>query len=145
MMKLKKNTLRANIDFFSKESKNQYFPVKNTRFCVSVSFFILLSLISASCTKKDTSAKAVILVLDTSDQPVEYVKVNFYVDSKNVRNDALDTTITTDASGIVEFERKNECVLDVDAKKVIGNTAITGKTTIWMKQDKTVRDTIIVR
>lgn len=100
---------------------------------------------SIACDKEKSEAKARIHVLDDNNVAVDGVSVLFYVKGDTLHKNAINTIHVTNSDGYVELVRQWDCIIDVFAKKVVDNTALTGSTTIWMKQDSLTVDTIIVR
>lgn len=112
-----------------------------------ISFLLSIGWFSFSC-RKPNPPKAIIVTLDTSYKPMANVKVTVYAQPNGSYVDPNDKVLnlkgTTDASGQVRFEFKNEAIFNVKAE--YGNP-VTRQALgmIILKEDEEITKTLIVR
>jgi len=108
---------------------------------------IVLSWGMHSCKKPDPP-KALIITLDTSYKPLANVKVTVFAQPNGSYIDPNDKVLnlkgTTDASGQVRFEFKNEAIFNVKAE--YGNPVTRqANGVIVLKEDEEITKTLILR
>ena len=111
-----------------------------TIFLCSVFFFI-------GCVKEKEKALVYITVTSSQGFPQPNSFVNFYVNSKNIKKNAIDTTLKTDKFGNCVFCQYHECYLDVLALKIADDSSHTaaGSIEVRLIPGETLSRTIVVK
>ena len=92
-----------------------------------------------SCTKEDTY-NATITVVDTLNQALSGASVHLYFSGSTTGQTQLDSTITTDGSGVAHFTFKLEATWDIDATY----NGVSGTGLVTLKKNEDVAKTVIV-
>ncbi len=106
---------------------------------------IALGFCISSC-QKDKLPQASIYVFDQNQNPVSKIDVRFYVKDTATNQNALDTTIKTNDSGIAHFETAHDAYLNVSVIYYKGesDTYLISETVASLITNQHFVDTLII-
>lgn len=114
--------------------------------------FVAAVVITAFSCNKIGPAKAIVKVVDANNKPVSGATVRLHADELDGVKDPNSVEKVSGASGLTQFEFKNEAIWSIDATyiSVISDSTGTytdtlkGKGIIRLEKDKTVEQTVTV-
>jgi hypothetical protein len=110
-------------------------------------FLIIVLIMSFFSCKRPHPPRAIITTLDTMYKPVSGVTVRVYAQPNGGYVDPKEKIIeykdVTDGNGNVEFEFRNEAILNVEAKQTNPNRRATG--VIFLQEGKVTEKKLILR
>lgn len=103
----------------------------------------IFSMSMMACSSEHDSG-ITLMSVDSQQQPLPDAQLWIHTESSTIKHRHLDTTLTTNESGSVDFDYPYECFLNVRATCMLGNTMLVGDKEIHIEADKHKNDTIIL-